>query len=276
LPLISNVRLHEAVVADLKRSQIRAIEEAMAYPRGYGYVLDFSDRTMQEFFDDEFKVDIYSPENRANGSSKRNCLSTFLSSADSQTALRVLRALWERREGLLEALPSSDESQAARTKSVAFQQVIDSLQNEPAPLTTDGVEAFTRDRTLEELVADIERTLAANRPEVAIDHLHTYCMKKFAHLLEVRGLSCEKDEPLHSRFGRYRKCLEAEQNLHEFTSRALKSFISLLESANDLRNNHSLAHDNQLLAPMEARFIFTSVSAILVMIRALESARYGE
>lgn len=262
-------------MVDLKRSQVRAIEEAMAYPRGYGYVLDFSDRTMDEFFNDEFGIDIYAEENKANGSSKRNCLSTFLARADQQTALRVLRALWERREGLLESFPNSEEAQAARAKSMAFRQVIDALQNEPAPLTTQGVEAFARDRTLEELVADIERTLAANKPEVAIDHLHTYCMKKFAHLLEVRGLSCDKDEPLHSRFGRYRKCLETEQSLHEFTSRALKSFISLLESFNDLRNNHSLAHDNELLSPMEARFIFASVSAILVMLRALESSRYG-
>lgn len=262
-------------MADLKRMQVRAIEEAMAYPRGYGYVLDFSDRTMQEFFEDEFGIDIYSEENKANGNSKRNCLSTFLLRTDQQTALRVLRALWERREGLLESLPNSEEAQAARAKSRVFQQVIETLQNEPAPLTTQGVEAFTRDRTLEELVADLERTLAANKPEVAIDHLHTYCMKKFAHLLELRGQTCDKEEPLHSRFGRYRKCLEAEQSLHEFTSRALKSFISLLESFSDLRNNHSLAHDNQLLSPMEARFIFTSVSAILVMLRALESSRYG-
>lgn len=263
-------------MAELKRSQVRVIEEAMAYPRGYGYVLDFSDRTMHEFFEDEFGIDIYSEENKAHGNSKRNCLTTFLLRTDQQTALRVLRALWERREGLLESLPNSEEAQAAKTKSKAFQQVIDAIQNEPAPLTTQGVEAFTRDRTLEELVAGIERTLAANKPEVALDHLHTYCMKKFAHLLEVRGEKCDKDEPLHSRFGRYRKCLEAEQSLHEFTSRALKSFISLFESFNDLRNNHSLAHDNQLLSPMEARFIFTSVSAILVMLRALESSRYGK
>nr|WP_241696173.1 abortive infection family protein [Solimonas terrae] len=260
----------------MKRSQIRAIEEAMGYPRGYGYVLDFSDRTLEEFFDEEFGVEIFASENKINGGSKRNCLTTFLVQADSHLALRVLRALWDRREGLLESAPSSEEAAAARTKSPAFQDVISSLQGDPAPLTTAGVEAFAKDRTLEELVADIERTLAANKPEVAIDHLHTYCMKKFAHLLEVRGETCEKDEPLHSRFGRYRKCLEAEQDLHEFTTRALKTFISLLDSFNDLRNNHSLAHDNQLLAPMEARFIFSSISSILVLLRALEAGRYGE
>ena len=248
----------------------------MAYPRGFGYVLDFSDRTMAEFFEDEFGVEIYAEENQANGSSKRNCLITFLRRADQHIALRVLRSLWERREGLLDALPNSDAAQDAKAKSKPFQLVIDHLQSEPAPLISNGIEAFARDRTLDELVGDIERTLEANKPEVAIDHLHTYCMKKFAHLLDVRGVPCAQDEPLHSRFGKYRKCLESEQNLHEFTSRALRSFISLLESYNDLRNNHSLAHDNEILEPMEARFIFSSVSAILVMLRAIESARYGD
>ncbi len=66
----------------------------------------------------------------------------------------------------------------------------------------------------------------------------------------------------------------SEHDLHEFSDRALKSSIALLESFNDLRNNHSLAHDNEILGPVEARFIFSSISAILVMIRALESERY--
>lgn len=262
-------------MANLKRSQIRAIEEAMAYPRGFGYVLDFSDRTMEEFFEDEFGVEIYAEENLANGSSKRKCLTTFLQRAEPHMALRVLRTLWELREGLLETLPNSEEAQEAKSKTKSLQQVIESLQNEPSPLTTAGVEAFTQDRTLEELVADIERTLEANKPEVAIDHLHTYCMKKITHLLEIRNIQCIQDEPLHSRFGKYRKCLETEQNLHEFTDRALKTFISLFESFNDLRNNHSLAHDNEILKPVEARFIFSSISSMLVMLRALESNRYG-
>ncbi len=46
-------------MVNFKRSQIRAIEEAMAFPTGFGYVLDFSDRTMSEFFEDEFCVEIY-------------------------------------------------------------------------------------------------------------------------------------------------------------------------------------------------------------------------
>ena len=262
-------------MADLKGSQIRDIEQAMAFPRGFGYVLDFSDLTMKEFFAEEFGVDIFAEENRARGSSKRSCLSCFLLNVAPDLALRVLRALWDRREGLLASESNSENAREARAKSGAFQRVIEQLEETRSQITTEGIEAFAQDRTLEELVSDIERTLEANKPEVAIDHLHTYCMKKFAHLLGVRGISCAQDEPLHSRFSKYRKCLEAEQNLREYTTRALKTFTSLLESFNDLRNNHSLAHDNEILQPVEARFIFTTVNAMLVLLRAIEGSRYG-
>ena len=43
-------------MADLKKSEVRAIEKAMAFPRGFGYVLGFSDRTFDEYFKDELGV----------------------------------------------------------------------------------------------------------------------------------------------------------------------------------------------------------------------------
>lgn len=260
----------------LKRSEVRAIEEAMSFPRGFGYVLDFSDKTMDEFFTDEFEIDIYAEEYQANGTSKRNCLTTFIALSDNYTALKVLRALWELREGLLAQNTSPDIVANASTKTRAFEKIIEGLESNADITIPDGVDTFTSERTLEELVADIERTMAANKPEVALDHLHTYCVKKITHLLSVRGIECDSEEPLHSRFGKYRKKLVSERNLHEFSDRALKSSISLLDSFNDLRNNHSLAHDNEILGPVEARFIFSSISAILVLIRTLEASRYGE
>lgn len=261
-------------MADLKKAGIRAIENAMAFPRGFGYVLDFSDRTFEEYFQDEFGVDINSEEFSGGGTSKRNRLITYLKNSSNSTALRVLRSLWDQREGLLSEQEGMGSVEEARKNSEPFRKVMETLQGEPDSVATDGVEKFSSDRTLEELVADIERSLSANKPEAAIDHLHTYCMKRFAHLLRLRGIECSNDEPLHSRFGKYRKELIAERSLHEFTERALKSFISLLESFNDLRNNHSLAHDNKILETFEARFIFTSVNSMLVMIRTLEAGRY--
>lgn len=263
-------------MAKFKRSEIRTIEEAMGFPNGFGYVLDFSDKTMEEFFEDEFGIGIYAEENLTSGSSKRNVLTTFLTNTDDGTAHKVLSELWDRREGLLEAISNSGQAQAAREKTSAFKKIIDRLRSNPSQIDTEGIEAFEKNRTLDELISDIERTLAADKPEVALDHLHTYCMKKTAHLLKVRGIACDDEEPLHSRFGKYRKALEIEKNLSDFSIRALKTFISLLESFNDLRNHKSLAHDNEILEPQEARFIVSSVCSMLVYLRALETKKYGE
>lgn len=130
------------------------------------------------------------------------------------------------------------------------------------------------DRTISELIGDIERDLRANKPETAIDHLHTYCMKKFAHLLQSRGITCSENDALHARFGKYRKALTAEREIQTFSDRAMKSAISLFDSFNDIRNHHSLAHDNIILDPAEARFVFETVSAVLVFLRAVEAGRY--
>lgn len=258
----------------LKRNELRAIENAVAFPRGFGYVLDFSDCTFDEYFQDEFGVEIDSDKFSTNGTSKRNRLLTYIKQADGASALRVLRSLWELREGLLSEFEGEQSAENAKKNSAPFQQVIDRLNGIPEVLSSDGVKAFSQDRTLEELVADIERSLSAGKPEAAMDHLHTYCMKRFTHLLRVRGIEFGEDEPLHSRFGKYRKALAKEQNFHEFTDRAIKTFISLFESFNDLRNNHSLAHDNEILRNYEARFIFSSINAMLVMLRTLEAGRY--
>lgn len=261
-------------MADLKRSEIQAIRNALAFPRGPGYVLGFSDRTFDEYFQDEFGVNIYSTQFDSNGTSKCNRLLSYLQQSDNSSSLRVLRSLWDLREGLLSEHEGQLDLKSAVNNGESFRKVIERLQGEPDSFSTDGIQAFIPDRTLEELVADIERSLSANKPEVAIDHLHTYCMKRFSHLLRVRGIDYSDDEPLHSRFGKYRKQLISERQLHEFTERALKSFISLLESFNDLRNNHSLAHDNKILETFEARFIFSSINSMLVMIRTLEAGRY--
>ena len=263
-------------MTNIKQSEIKAIEQAMAFPAGFGYVLDFSDGTMSEFFEEEFGIEIYDEKYQINGTSKRNRLITFLTLSDTYLTLKVLRALWERREGLLARCEDSERTKNAGQDTDKFKKIIDRLECDSLATKSEGVDTFIQERTLEELVADIERTLSANKPEVAIDHLHTYFVKKLTHLLKIRDIECGRNEPLHARFGKYRNSLVREHNLHGFSDRAMKSSIELLESFNDLRNNHSLAHDNEILNPIEARYIFSSINAILVLLQALETSRYEE
>jgi hypothetical protein len=64
-----------------KRSDMRIFDDA--FNMHGGYVLDFSDRTFAEFFEDEFGIEIYQDKYRFNGSSKakRQCHGNSDSSA---------------------------------------------------------------------------------------------------------------------------------------------------------------------------------------------------
>ena len=90
-------------MADLKRSEISLIEKFVAWPRGLGYVLDYSDRTFGEFFEDEFRIEIYVPAYRDRGTSKRHHLISFCLKEPASIVARVLRTLADERHRLAAA-----------------------------------------------------------------------------------------------------------------------------------------------------------------------------
>lgn len=69
------------------------------FEMGSGYVLDFSDRTMSQFFAEELNVDIDDDAYREQGGSKAKRFRCYLNKVDLPTAVRTLRALWDYREG---------------------------------------------------------------------------------------------------------------------------------------------------------------------------------
>ncbi|MAS87323.1 MAG: hypothetical protein CMH30_05020 [Micavibrio sp.] len=259
----------------LKKTQIDSIKEAMAYPRGYGYVLDLSDQSIIDFFDEEFSIDIEEDRYLVNGTSKGNRLTTLISLENGYTGAKILRVLWDRREGLIRKF-GDENSQNEKEMKKNFFKLLQDIENQSDTPRTDALERYESDRTLDELISDIERDLRANKPEVAMDHLHTYCMKKFTHLLRIRNISCAENEALNARLGKYRNVINQERDLRPFTDKALKAAIGLFEEYNDIRNNHSLAHDNIILEPLEARYIFDTISAVLLFVRAIEAGRYEE
>jgi hypothetical protein len=99
-------------------------------------------------------------------------------------------------------------------------------------------------------------------------------MKKFAHLLKLRGAPTNQEEPLHSRVGRYVKLLETERELKPVTKQILKNCIGIFQSYNDVRNAHSFAHDTTVVEKEEARFIFETVVSMLRFVRSVEAAKF--
>ena len=81
----------------LKTSDFSVLEEVCDAGRGAGYVLDFSDPTFSQFFQDELGVNIDDPRFAAEGTSKGKRLRYFLRSADTTTIHRTLMSLWDYR-----------------------------------------------------------------------------------------------------------------------------------------------------------------------------------
>ena len=257
-------------MVSLKHSEMRILDDA--FDMHSGYVLNFSDRTMAEFFEDEFGIEIYQEKYGFNGSSKAKHLRAFVQIEDEFTVAKVVRVLWQHRESLPRYQHAGPENDALKTR---FFDLVSRIEGGGAVPRTDALDSFKRDETLEELIAAIERDIGANKPAAALDRLHTYCMKKFAHLLDERGITWGRDDPLQSRAGKYVKALEAEREIREISRRIIKSAISVFEQFNDVRNNRSFAHDNDLIDAAEARFIFDAISAFLRFVKAVETSRFG-
>ena len=257
-------------MVSLKRSDWRIFDDA--FDMHGGYVLDFSDRTMAEFFEDEFGVEIYQERYGFNGTSKAKHLRAFIEVENEYTVAKVVRTLWKYRENLPSHQRLSSED---NTLEERFFDLVSRIEGGGAVPRTDALDFFKRDETLEELIAAIERDIGANKPAAALDHLHTYCMKKFAYLLDERAISWNHKDPLHGRVGKYMRALEQERELREITRRIVKSSISVFEQFNDIRNNSSFAHDNDLVDQNEARFIFDAISAFLRFLKNVETSRFG-
>lgn len=238
-----------------------------------GYVLNFSDRTFAQFFADEFRVDIDDPQYSVNGGSKGKRLRQFLQASSSIMASRALRALWSyRREMLAMAGHITDPLQHAESKMF---EIIGKLEGKAGRASTDALERFTQDETLEELIASIERDITAHKPQVALDRLHTYCMKKFAHLLVMRGEEPQPNETLNGRAGRYFNPLRKTGKVRPISEKIMKSTVETFELFNSIRNNESLAHDNVLVEANEARFIFEAIINLLRFTKSIEGGKYG-
>lgn len=244
-----------------------------AFDMHSGYVLNFSDRTFAEFFEDEFSIEIEDEKYYSNGSSKAKRLRAFFETEEPFLVSKVARRLWEVRQDIPKYKQDSEEYRSVESR---FFSLIEKIEGGGQVLSTDAIEAFQRDQSLEELIAGIDRDIAADKPAAALDRLHTYCMKKFAHLLDKHGVSCGRDDPLHSRVGKYVKVVESKTVLREMTKRAIKSSISVFDSFNDVRNNRSFAHDSEIVDHAEAKYIFESVSALLRLFKSIEPQEFED
>lgn len=87
-------------MANFKLTEMRFLDSI--FGMGDGYVLDFSNRTMDVFFLEELEIDISHEMFSTDGTSKARRVRCLLQSADHSTVARVLEALWKYRQSMRE------------------------------------------------------------------------------------------------------------------------------------------------------------------------------
>ncbi len=100
----------------LKSIDIKLLDEI--FEMGGGFVLDFSNPTFSEFFNEELGINIDDPAYDANGTSKAKRLRFYLRQASTENVIKVVLALWEYREAIRRR--SGQEETMANTKAELF------------------------------------------------------------------------------------------------------------------------------------------------------------
>lgn len=232
---------------------------------GSGLVLNFSDRTMGEFFQEQVGLNIYDEKYQFKGTSKAKRMRAFWELESDHTVARSLVALIEWGEEF-RCLPDDPQQRAAVEAIVARLKL-----SSPEP----EVDAFTASVNALDFTAaakHIRAAIEANEPATALDRVHVFMMKFLRTLCERRGITVTREKPLHSLMGEYVKHLRgAGQIESEMTERILKTSISNLEAMNTVRNDQSLAHDNPMLNHDEAVLIVSHIGGLVRFLKTIEA-----
>lgn len=237
-----------------------------------GYVLDFSDKTFNDFVRRKCGIDATAPTYTVDGVSNAKRLRALLKSLVPGAQAEMLRIFWDYRQQVTNrGLNSTLEPKV----EVDFLAMIAELEGGHHQIDLEIVEKFSGDPTLGELVEAIQRDIQANKPHAALDRLHTYAMKKFADLLSRDGIEVDHNDALHARAGRYINNLRQAEQISEYSAKIAKSAVQVMEQFNLVRNKKSLAHDNEMLGLAEGRYVFETVLSLLRFVKALDEAKFG-
>lgn len=242
-----------------------------AREKGSGYVLDFSDNTFQMYLEENFQININDPQYSVNGISKAKRLFTFLKLSSPALCAKVLRHLGEYWKGY----HKSDDNP---NLTELYFQIVGKLEIQADKTRTEGIEVFSDNKDLETLVASIQGDIDADRPQAALERLHTYCIAKFQAIAKKYNIldnNSSKQEPLHSLANRCLNFLRQQKyqkDLPDFWKSLSSASHKIFETLNEVRNNNSFSHNNKLVTREEAQLMFDLITSILRFFKRTENA----
>jgi len=254
-------------MADLSPTEKRILERL--FEMGGGYVCDFSNRTFQEFILDVTGIDVYTEEYDEQGTSKANRLRTFWRIESNHVVAKLLEEMLAYEQVEVVHRSWSQENWDDLRQRAA--EIVVRLREGTEVEDIDVFNGTQEDAAFQVLARQIQESVDHGKPEEALDRLHTYLTRYARQLCDRHSIPWDRNTPLHSLFGAYVRFLR-ENNLVESSATLiiLSSSVKVLDRFNKVRNDHSLAHDNELLNRNEATLIFRNISSSVKFIRGLE------
>lgn len=255
-------------MADLTYIEKASIESFLGMKSGY--VMDFSDRTFQEFVGEATSLDINDEKYHYASNSKANRLRAFIKIESNYVFGRLLSAFcdyWLAKVHTGEIDYHNDENLYKECVRIA-----ERLKQESIVEHIDAIQPNTNDKDFALLAKSIKESIEKNEPEAALDRLHTFVVKYARQLCDNHEVTYDKEESVNSIFGKYIKFLTANNLLESvMAEKILKYSINIIEAFNDIRNNKSFAHDNPVLNYHESILIFNNISNSIKFIETVEN-----
>lgn len=241
---------------------------------GNGYVLEFSNGSLQNFVATSVGLDILDEKYKEGSGSKAHRMRALWRLETDEVVGRLLSDLlklipedWARRRDMLEEEISDEVKVTHEHAQRACARLVGQLEVEPI----DNLKAVPFDEDFRLLARQIKGSIDNGEPAAGLDRLHTFMMKYSRHLCAKHGVATTKEESLNAVFGKYVRALQTSGKvMSTMTLNILKFSSNILSAFNAVRNDQSLAHDNTVLNAEESLLILRNVSALVKFVEHVE------
>lgn len=206
-------------MSNLNSHRVAVLEEILKMRTGY--VLDFSNRSFEDFFQEYLNIDINDQKYLIRGESKANRLRTFVRLESNFLVLKLLKTLRE----------------IYQLHDPRLDEIIEWLSTRQEIYLDSFILNNFKSGNANECIEALSRSVRAGKPSEALDRLHTFAMNILINLYGDKN----KEIPLHCLYIQLINKFKFDEEVHNI----LKSEQPLLEQLNNIRNNKSLAHANQ-------------------------------
>lgn len=188
-------------MSNIMKKEQRKIERLLGM--GSGYVLDFSNRTFEEFVLDSTGREVYDEKYEYSTGSKANRLRAFFEIESNYLVGKLLSDIFDDWEEL--RANNSEE-----WPSQECYRIVERLKNSAPVPDIDAITPNSDDKDFDSLAKAVRDSIDRNEPEAGLDRLHTFSVKYFRVLCEKYGIDTEQKKPLHGLVGEYIKAMKKE------------------------------------------------------------------